>query len=173
MVVRAQNLISFVFSFPSIFFLLDSGRQDIFSGTTHLSDSSTLILDRVDRHHAGVYQCAADNGVRDPVSMDITLTILCKCFGVKLFIYDFIVVVVVMSHMTPDPTHLCLYSLLPNLYLRFSFQTKKIFSFRLQRSTTGNNSWTKLDTCQWRLRHWIGLHCSWRCNFGCKWTRHK
>lgn len=52
--------------------------QDIFSGATHLSDSSTLILERVDRHHAGVYQCAADNGVREPVSMDINLTILCK-----------------------------------------------------------------------------------------------
>lgn len=52
--------------------------QDIFSGSTHLSDSSSLILDRVDRHHAGIYQCAADNGVKDPVSMDIHLTILCK-----------------------------------------------------------------------------------------------
>lgn len=52
--------------------------QDIFSGSTHLSDSSTLILERVDRHHAGVYQCAADNGVREPVSMDINLTILCE-----------------------------------------------------------------------------------------------
>lgn len=52
--------------------------QDIFSGSTHLSDSSSLILERVDRHHAGIYQCAADNGVKDPVSMDIHLTILCK-----------------------------------------------------------------------------------------------
>ncbi|XP_037024266.1 limbic system-associated membrane protein isoform X1 [Bradysia coprophila] len=51
-------------------------KKDIYSSTTHLSDSSTLILDRVDRHHAGVYQCAADNGVREPVSMDINLTIL-------------------------------------------------------------------------------------------------
>ena len=32
----------------------------------------------MDRHHAGVYQCAADNGVKEPVSKDITLTILCK-----------------------------------------------------------------------------------------------
>lgn len=54
--------------------------QDIFAGTTHLSDSSTLILDRVDRHHAGVYQCAADNGVKEPVSMDIQLTILCRFY---------------------------------------------------------------------------------------------
>ncbi|XP_055312013.1 limbic system-associated membrane protein [Sitodiplosis mosellana] len=57
---------------PSIYWF----KKDIFSGSTHLSDSSTLILERVDRHHAGVYQCAADNGVREPVSMDINLTIL-------------------------------------------------------------------------------------------------
>ena len=59
-------------------FVQNSILQDIFSGATHLSDSSTLVLDRVDRHHAGVYQCAADNGVREPVSMDINLTILCE-----------------------------------------------------------------------------------------------
>lgn len=64
----------------SLFHILtqSSFLQDIFSGSTHLSDSSTLILERVDRHHAGVYQCAADNGVREPVSMDINLTILCE-----------------------------------------------------------------------------------------------
>lgn len=54
-------------------------KKDVFSGTTHLSDSSTLILDNVDRHHAGIYQCSADNGVKERVSMDIQLTILCKC----------------------------------------------------------------------------------------------
>lgn len=59
-------------------FILFLFSQDIFSGSTHLSDSSTLILERVDRHHAGIYQCAADNGVREPVSMDINLTILCE-----------------------------------------------------------------------------------------------
>ncbi|CAD7081255.1 unnamed protein product [Hermetia illucens] len=51
-------------------------KKDVFSGTTHLSDSSTLILDNVDRHHAGIYQCSADNGVKERVSMDIQLTIL-------------------------------------------------------------------------------------------------
>lgn len=37
-------------------------------------------------------------------------------------------------------------------------------------SATGNNSRTKLDSRQWRLRYWIGLHCSWRCNFRRKWS---
>lgn len=69
------------------FFHFNFSLQDIFSGTTHLSDSSTLILDRVDRHHAGVYQCAADNGVREPVSMDIHLTILCKYFISNIPLY--------------------------------------------------------------------------------------
>ncbi|KAM7358899.1 limbic system-associated membrane protein isoform 1-T3 [Cochliomyia hominivorax] len=51
-------------------------KKDMFSGPTHLSDSSTLILENVDRHHAGIYQCSADNGVKERVSMDIQLTIL-------------------------------------------------------------------------------------------------
>ncbi|XP_029404263.1 limbic system-associated membrane protein [Bactrocera dorsalis] len=51
-------------------------KKDVFAGPTHLSDSSTLILENVDRHHAGIYQCSADNGVKERVSMDIQLTIL-------------------------------------------------------------------------------------------------
>ncbi|XP_067646453.1 limbic system-associated membrane protein isoform X3 [Eurosta solidaginis] len=51
-------------------------KKDVFSGPTHLSDSSTLVLENVDRHHAGVYQCSADNGVKERVSTDIQLTIL-------------------------------------------------------------------------------------------------
>ncbi|CAO1425000.1 unnamed protein product [Diamesa hyperborea] len=42
----------------------------------HLSDSPTLTLERVDRNHAGIYQCLADNGVRDAVHVDIELTVL-------------------------------------------------------------------------------------------------
>lgn len=43
-----------------------------------MSDSPTLTLERVDRNHAGTYQCLADNGVRDAVHVDIELTVLCK-----------------------------------------------------------------------------------------------
>lgn len=58
-------------------------KKDVFAGPTHLSDSSTLILENVDRHHAGIYQCSADNGVKERVSMDIQLTILCKFTNIK------------------------------------------------------------------------------------------
>ncbi|GAB0087807.1 Immunoglobulin-like domain [Sergentomyia squamirostris] len=57
---------------PSIYWY----KKDPLAGATHLSDSSTLILEQVERQHAGVYQCAADNGVREPVSADVQLTVL-------------------------------------------------------------------------------------------------
>lgn len=82
----------------------------MFASTTHLSDSSTLILDRVDRHHAGVYQCAADNGVREPVSMDIHLTILCeyklKLLSVflQIFVFPHINVINVLHLAPPEIT---------------------------------------------------------------------
>jgi len=52
--------------------------QDAHTNQFHLSESSTLTLDKVDRSHAGIFSCMADNGVRDPVYADIELTVLCK-----------------------------------------------------------------------------------------------
>lgn len=36
----------------------------------------TITLDKVDRHHAGVYQCTASNGVGQPVSVDMQVDVL-------------------------------------------------------------------------------------------------
>ncbi|KAI5743754.1 hypothetical protein M8J77_021820 [Diaphorina citri] len=38
----------------------------------------SITLEKVDRHQAGVYQCTATNGVGDPVTVDMTLEVLCK-----------------------------------------------------------------------------------------------
>lgn len=73
-------------------------------------------------------------------------------------------------HIWRPARRICVSIFFRRIYIYDFFPLHKFFSSRLQRSTTGNNSWTKLDTRQWRLRHWIGLHCSWRCNIGCKWT---
>ncbi|XP_035787334.1 opioid-binding protein/cell adhesion molecule-like isoform X2 [Anopheles albimanus] len=51
-------------------------KKDAFTGASHLSESPTLLLERVDRHHAGIYQCTADNGVREAVHVDIEVTVL-------------------------------------------------------------------------------------------------
>ncbi|XP_026685068.1 lachesin-like, partial [Diaphorina citri] len=42
----------------------------------------SITLEKVDRHQAGVYQCTATNGVGDPVTVDMTLEVL--CFSITL-----------------------------------------------------------------------------------------
>lgn len=37
-----------------------------------------LTLERIERQQAGVYQCTADNGVGEPVNVDMRLDVLCK-----------------------------------------------------------------------------------------------
>lgn len=43
-----------------------------------MGEGSILTLERVDRNHAGTYQCNADNGVRDAVQVDMVLKVLCE-----------------------------------------------------------------------------------------------
>lgn len=38
----------------------------------------SITLEKVERHHAGVYQCSASNGVGSPVSVDLRLDVLRK-----------------------------------------------------------------------------------------------
>ena len=41
-------------------------------------DQQTLHLDNVTISHAGRYTCTADNGVGDPVTEHVLITVLCK-----------------------------------------------------------------------------------------------
>ena len=41
-------------------------------------DGTTLTLPEVTRHHAGLYICEADNGVRRTASQNISLVVHCK-----------------------------------------------------------------------------------------------
>lgn len=138
--------------------------QDIFSGTTHLSDSPTLILDRVDRHHAGVYQCAADNGVREPVSMDINLTILCEWAKKEKKIEKKTNNEIKMRNFLLSVFVWCL--------LSHKNKSKREKKFYFVYSTSGNYSWTKLGTRKRRSWCGIGLYCSRRCDIRCEyWTK--
>jgi hypothetical protein len=44
----------------------------------HLAEGPTLTLEHVERINSGIYRCIADNGVRDPVFIDMQLNVLCK-----------------------------------------------------------------------------------------------
>ncbi|KAG8231169.1 hypothetical protein J437_LFUL004998 [Ladona fulva] len=50
--------------------VLPSGEESV--------EGFSISLDRVDRHQAGVYRCTANNGVGEPVFVDMTLNVLCR-----------------------------------------------------------------------------------------------
>lgn len=50
-----------------------SGKQ-----SPRIGDGPILTMERVERQQAGVYQCTADNGVAEPVTVDMRLDVLCK-----------------------------------------------------------------------------------------------
>lgn len=52
-----------------------------------LSEGALLTLEHVGRQHAGVYQCKAENGVRDAVHAEVNLKVLCKAFVCFEFFY--------------------------------------------------------------------------------------
>ena len=43
-----------------------------------LGEGPILQLEKVGRQHSGVYQCKAENGVRESAFADVTLKVLCK-----------------------------------------------------------------------------------------------
>ena len=54
-------------------------RNDRLPATAQTADKGmTLTMTGVSRHHSGVYECEADNGVGRPVVAEISLNVLCK-----------------------------------------------------------------------------------------------
>lgn len=55
-----------------------SRKNNLLPGGEQTMVTQTLVLDKVDRHQAGIYQCMASNGVGEDVSSQIVLHVLCK-----------------------------------------------------------------------------------------------
>ncbi|KAL9897501.1 klingon isoform 2-T6 [Glossina fuscipes fuscipes] len=58
---------------PSIYWTKKTGAG---KSSARIGDGPILTLEKVERQQAGIYQCTADNGVGDPVSVDIRLDVL-------------------------------------------------------------------------------------------------
>ncbi|KAH8284326.1 hypothetical protein KR018_009356 [Drosophila ironensis] len=58
---------------PSIYWTKKSGAN---KSSARIGDGPILTLEKLERQQAGVYQCTADNGVGDPVTVDMRLDVL-------------------------------------------------------------------------------------------------
>lgn len=57
-----------------------SRKNNILPGGEQSAITQVLTFDKVDRHHAGIYECTAGNGVGTDVKEQIHLHVLCKYF---------------------------------------------------------------------------------------------
>lgn len=60
---------------PSIAWTKKSG---VGVSKSRLGEGPVLTLEKVDRQHAGIYECVAENHVGEAVSIDMRLDVLCK-----------------------------------------------------------------------------------------------
>ncbi|CRL05848.1 CLUMA_CG018874, isoform A [Clunio marinus] len=51
-------------------------KRELTSESPQLAEGPSLTLEHVERQSSGIYRCIADNGVRDPVSIDMQLVVL-------------------------------------------------------------------------------------------------
>ncbi|KAI9577039.1 hypothetical protein GQX74_014967 [Glossina fuscipes] len=65
---------------PSIYWTKKTGAG---KSSARIGDGPILTLEKVERQQAGIYQCTADNGVGDPVSVDIRLDVL-SCMDLRV-----------------------------------------------------------------------------------------
>lgn len=86
-----NRLIDDKFYFYAFLFFFSFFSQDRLNENPYIAEGPTITLERVERQNSGIYQCIAENGVREPVSANIQLTVLCEFnFLVFLFIYIWI-----------------------------------------------------------------------------------
>lgn len=65
-------LLTLLFSFSLSLF------QDRLNENPYIAAGPSITIERVERLNAGIYQCIAENGVREPVSSFIQLIVLCE-----------------------------------------------------------------------------------------------
>ncbi|XP_018912896.1 protein amalgam isoform X2 [Bemisia tabaci] len=58
---------------PSVFW---SKKDSVLPSGERSVEGSTITLEKVDRHQAGIYQCTAENGIGKPATVDMTLDVL-------------------------------------------------------------------------------------------------
>lgn len=66
------------FSHTLCLMFFSSNFQDRLNENPFIAAGPSITIERVERLNGGIYQCIAENGVREPVSSFIQLIVLCE-----------------------------------------------------------------------------------------------